>query len=148
MCIYDVLVDHGNFDKLLQLIDANDGIRTLLVEEDGPFTLFAPTDSAFVQFEKFLSENETSLVAVLANNEMVGKLLSNHLLEDELTREDLEELNDQSVTFMNGHSVKINSDDPGNILIDESIIEESDLLSSNGVVHIIDTILMPDNLVI
>lgn len=145
MCIYDVLVDHGNFDKLLQLIDANDGIRTLLVEEEGPYTFFAPTDDAFDELEKLLATKEMSLMSILSNNELIGKILSHHIVEGELTSDELDSMNTQNITLMDGQSIKVISED-GSIMLGDVNLDEADLIASNGIIQVIDSVMLSDNM--
>jgi len=145
MPLYDVLINHGDFDKLLQIIDASEGIRTLLMEEEGPFTFFAPTDAAFDDLEEMLASKNMSLIGILANEDLVGKILSHHLLEGKVLGDRVMTMNNKSTTLMDGQTSKITVNEDI-IKLGEAIVVETDLEASNGVIHSISKVMLPEGL--
>ena len=145
LSLYDVLVNHGDFDKLLETIDASEGTRAMLMEEDGPFTLFAPTDEAFDTLEEVLKSKDMSLMSVLADEELLGKILSHHVVEGTVMAADVMGMNGKSATLMDGQMapIKVEGD---KVMLGNATVIDTDIHASNGVIHVIDTVLLPDGL--
>ena len=145
LSLYDVLVNHGDFDKLLETIDASEGTRAMLMEEDGPFTLFAPTDEAFDTLEEVLKSKDMSLMTVLADEELLGKILSHHVVEGTVMAADVMGMNGKSATLMDGQmaAIKVEGD---KVMLGNATVIDTDIHASNGVIHVIDTVLLPDGL--
>ena len=103
----------------------------------GPFTVFAPTDSAF---EKLPSGTVDSLV-MPENKEKLTKILTYHVVSGAWMAEDLQE-GVQMVMSIEGSELKITKKH-GKVWVNDAMVETANVISSNGVTHIIDTVLMP-----
>jgi uncharacterized surface protein with fasciclin (FAS1) repeats len=133
MDIIDTAVGAGSFKTLAAALQAGGLIETL--KSAGPFTVFAPTDEAFAKLpagtvETLLKpENKEKLVAILTYHVVAGKVLA----------ADVVKLN--SAKTVNGKEVKI--DASNGVKINDATVTKADILTSNGVIHVIDTVLLP-----
>lgn len=132
--IVDVAVAAGSFETLAAALGAADLVSTL--KGDGPFTVFAPTDAAFAKLpagtvESLLApENKAQLTAILTYHVVAGKVKAKDVVE--LT----------SATTVNGADVAIAVND-GNVTINNAKVIKTDIGASNGVIHVIDTVILP-----
>ena len=133
--IVDTAVAAGSFTTLAAALDAAGLIDTL--KGDGPFTVFAPTDAAFAKLpegtvESLLKpENKDKLTAILTYHVVAGKVYAKQVVD----------LN--SATTVEGSDINIEVKD-GNVILDgNSTVTKTDIKTSNGVIHVIDTVLMP-----
>lgn len=123
----------GNFRMFLQALDVA-GLRQTL-KENGPYTVLAPVDEAFAKLPKtkleglFKPENKENLQGLLRNHIVSGKFLTNELKS-----------NDQTKT-MRGEELKVKSQ--AGLWVNEAKVVSPDLVAANGVLHGIDSILMP-----
>ncbi len=135
MDIVDTAVSAGSFNTLAAALQAADLVDTL--KGDGPFTVFAPTDEAFAKLpagtvETLLKpENRDQLVAVLTYHVVAGKVTS-----DQVVKLD-------SAKTVNGQSVAINASN-GGVMIDNASVTAVDIAASNGVIHVIDSVILPN----
>ena len=121
----------GIFNTLLAAAEAAD--LTSLLYNDGPFTLFAPTDDAFAALPHGTVEN------LLKNPEELATVLKYHLVEGNIFSD---ELNDgSSVATVLGSPVSINTTE--GVLVNNAKVIQADLEASNGVIHVIDKVLLP-----
>ena len=133
--IVEVAVDAGQFTTLAAALEAADLIDTL--QGDGPFTVFAPTDDAFAALpagtvESLLKpENRDQLVAVLTYHVVPGKV----------TAADVVTL-DEAKT-VNGASINISTEN-GSVYVNDATVVAADVDASNGVIHVIDTVILPN----
>jgi uncharacterized surface protein with fasciclin (FAS1) repeats len=133
--IVDVAVNAGSFNTLAAALTAADLVDTL--KGDGPFTVFAPTDEAFAKLpagtvETLLKpENRDKLVAILTYHVIAGKVTAADVIK--LT----------SATTVNGQDVSIKVMD-GNVMIDNATVSAADVMADNGVIHIIDEVILPN----
>lgn len=130
--IVDTAVAAGNFQTLVSAVEEAGLVDTL--KGEGPFTVFAPTDEAFAkipqeQLESLLA-NKTQLTAVLTYHVIAGKVMSTDLTDD------------MAVATVQGENVTINLDE-GSVMVNDAKVVQADIECSNGVVHAIDTVLMP-----
>ena len=130
--IVDTAVAAGNFQTLVSAVEEAGLVDTL--KGEGPFTVFAPTDEAFAkipqeQLESLL-ENKTQLTAVLTYHVIAGKVMSTDLTDD------------MAVATVQGENVTINLDEDG-VMVNDAKVVQADIECINGVVHAIDTVLMP-----
>ena len=130
--IVDTAVAAGNFQTLVSAVEEAGLVDTL--KGEGPFTVFAPTDEAFAkipqeQLESLL-ENKTQLTAVLTYHVIAGKVMSTDLTDD------------MAVATVQGDNVTINLDEDG-VMVNDAKVVQADIECINGVVHAIDTVLMP-----
>lgn len=102
----------------------------------GPFTVFAPSDLAFAKF------SEDELKAILADKALLTSVLTNHVVAGQLTANDV--VNSDSVTTLGGKTLPVRVDtETGDVFIGDARVKVSDVTAANGVVHIIDTVLVP-----
>ena len=128
--IVDTAVGAGNFKTLVTALKAADLVKTL--KGKGPYTVFAPTDEAFAKIPK------ADLDALLANKEKLSAVLTYHVVSGKVMAKDVKA---GDVATVNGKTIKITTDD--GVLVNTSKVTATDIKASNGVIHVIDTVLMP-----
>lgn len=133
--IVDTAVGAGQFNTLAAALEAADLVDTL--KGDGPFTVFAPTDEAFAKLpegtvESLLEpENRDQLVAILTYHVVPGKVYAADVV------------NLSAATTVNGSNVTIAASDAG-VRIDNANVIKTDIAASNGVIHVIDAVILPN----
>jgi uncharacterized surface protein with fasciclin (FAS1) repeats len=134
--IVDTAVDAGQFNTLAKALQAAGLVDTL--KGKGPFTVFAPTDEAFAKLpagtleELLKPENKDKLVGILTY----------HVVAGEVKASDVVKL--ASAKTVNGNPLKI-VPMSGNVMINDANVVKADILCSNGVIHVIDTVLLPES---
>ncbi|MGB5414943.1 MAG: fasciclin domain-containing protein, partial [Polyangiales bacterium] len=129
--IPDVASDHDGLLTLLAALDEADLIETLA--SDGPFTLFAPTDEAFAKIPK------EALDALLADPEALREVLLYHVVADDLTAAEV--LASPSLTTVQGGTISVQAEKATlNGMVN---LIETDIIAENGIIHLIDMVLMP-----
>lgn len=132
--IVDTAVAAGQFKTLVAAVKEAGLVETL--KGDGPFTVFAPTDEAFAALpegtvESLLKpENKKKLVAILTYHVVPGKVMAKDAMK-------LKE-----AKTVQGSTIDIEVKD-GNVMIDEAKVVKADIVTSNGVIHVIDKVIMP-----
>lgn len=132
--IVDTAVANGSFKTLAAALKAAGLVDTL--KGSGPFTVFAPTDAAFAKLPKgtveelLKPENKAKLTAVLTYHVVAGKVMAADVVKMKEGK------------TVQGGSVKINAMG-GKVMIDNATVVTADVAASNGVIHVIDTVLMP-----
>ena len=121
----------GIFTTLLAAAEAANLTRVLY--NDGPFTLFAPTDDAFAALPDGTVEN------LLKNPKELAKVLKYHLVKGNIFSSDLN--NGSSVATVLGSPVSINTTE--GVLVNNAKVIQADVEASNGVIHVIDKVLLP-----
>ena len=132
--VVDIIVE-SEVHTLLELAVGAAGLVDALSGE-GPFTVFAPTDDAVVALTEALGITAEDLLA-LPN---LGEILQYHVVAGEAFSDDLED--GQMITTLLGQDVTVSIDDAG-VMINEAIVIIADLEAENGVVHVIDAVLVP-----
>ncbi len=133
--IVETAVAAGQFKTLAAALEAAELIDAL--KGSGPFTVFAPTDEAFAKLpagtvEALLKpENKDKLKAVLLYHVVPGSVMA-----EQVTR-----LNGRSVKTLQGSSIKVRTSH--GVRVDNAKVIQADIKASNGVIHVIDTVLMP-----
>jgi len=133
--IVDVAVSAGQFDTLAAALKAAGLVATL--KGDGPFTVFAPTDEAFAKLPKgtvenlLKPENRDKLIAILTYHVVPGKVYAADVVKLE------------SAETVNGARVGIKVAN-GSVNIDNANVIKTDIAASNGVIHVIDTVILPN----
>jgi uncharacterized surface protein with fasciclin (FAS1) repeats len=130
--IVDTAVAAGNFTTLAKALQEAGLVETL--KGAGPFTVFAPTDEAF---KKIPAEK---LEAVLKDKEMLKKILLYHVVAGKVMAKDVVGM--KSAKTAQGSSIKIASKD-GKVMINKANVIKTDIMASNGVIHVIDSVIMP-----
>ena len=134
MDIVDTAVAAGNFKTLAAALKAGGLIDTL--KGPGPFTVFAPTDEAFAKLpagtvaDLLKPENKEKLVAILTYHVVPGKAMAKDVMG--MT----------SAKTVNGKELKLKIVD-GKVMVNDSTVVQADIQASNGVIHVIDKVLMP-----
>lgn len=135
--LVDTIAATPNLSSLSAAIKAA-GIADTL-KSAGPFTVFAPTDDAFNR----LSSNTMANVMKPENKEKLVKLLTYHVLPGKVTEKDMNGKHYKTKT-VNGKETEIDADDPGEgIRINKAKVTKADVAADNGVIHIINRVLMP-----
>ncbi len=130
--IVDTAVEAGSFNTLATALEAAGLVETL--KGDGPFTVFAPTDEAFAKIPS------DQLNALLADQEALTAVLTYHVVAGKVTAADVVELD--SATTVQGSDIDITVTDSG-VTVDNANVVTTDIMASNGVIHVIDTVIMP-----
>ncbi|MGB2201118.1 MAG: fasciclin domain-containing protein [Pseudooceanicola atlanticus] len=131
--IVDTAADAGSFTTLLAAAEAAGLVETL--KGDGPFTVFAPTDDAFAALPEgtvdtlLMPENKDQLTAILTYHVVPGKVMSTDLSDGMMA----ETVQGQEITVSLGDSV----------MIDDATVVTPDIEASNGVIHVIGSVIMP-----
>ena len=110
---------------------------------DGPFTVFAPTDAAFKKLEK---ENPGILKELLKpeNKKKLAGILTYHVVSGKVMSGDVVKLKDGTmVKTVNGQSIKVKN--AKGVMFNNSKLVKADIECTNGVIHVIDTVLLPTN---
>ncbi|MES2813715.1 MAG: fasciclin domain-containing protein [Pseudomonadota bacterium] len=133
MDIVDTAVANGSFNTLAAALTAAGLVETL--KGEGPFTVFAPTDAAFAALpagtvEDLLKpENKDKLTAILTYHVVAGKVMSTDLTEG------------MKAATVNGAEVTITLE--GGAKVNGAVISAADVAASNGVIHVIDSVILP-----
>jgi uncharacterized surface protein with fasciclin (FAS1) repeats len=122
----------GNFKTLLQAVKAA-GLEEAL-KNPGPLTVFAPTDQAFAAIEK------DKLAALLADKQALTAVLTYHVIPERVLAKDAARTN--SVVSMQGQPLAITSNG-GKVKVNQAQVIQADILCANGVIHVIDAVLLP-----
>jgi transforming growth factor-beta-induced protein len=132
--VVDTAVAAGKFNTLVAAVKAAGLVETL--KGAGPFTVFAPTDDAFAKLpagtveELLKPENKQKLVAILTYHVVPAKAMAADVASM------------SSAKTVNGKELKLKADG-GKVMVDNATVTTADIECSNGVIHVIDTVLMP-----
>ena len=132
--IVDTAVGAGQFNTLVAAVKAAGLVDTL--KGKGPFTVFAPTDAAFAKLPKgtvedlLKPENKAKLVAILTYHVVPGKVMSTDIAGKKLTPKSVQ---GQTIAVDATKDVKVNN----------AKVVTADIATSNGVIHVIDTVILP-----
>ena len=125
----------GKFNTLVAAVKAADLVNTL--KGPGPFTVFAPTDEAFANLregaleELLKPENKKKLQSVLTYHVVPGKVMSRDVVKLD------------SATTAQGSSINIRATDDG-VMVNDAHVVKADIAASNGVIHVIDKVILPE----
>lgn len=125
----------GQFKTLTAALKAAGLVETL--KGKGPFTVFAPTDAAF---EK-LPEGTVEELLKPENKEKLTSILTYHVVPAKAMAKDVSGMS--SAKTVNGEELELSVKD-GKVMVDDATVTKADIQASNGVIHVIDTVLMPD----
>lgn len=130
--IVDTAVAAGSFKTLVAAVQAADLVAQL--KSAGPFTVFAPTDDAFAKIPK------ADLDALIKDKAKLTKVLTHHVFAGNANSTDLAMLKDLSVA--DGGRLPILAG-KGSLRIGGALVVKADIAASNGLIHVIDTVLIP-----
>ena len=130
--IVDTAVEAGNFTTLAAALEAAGLVETL--KGEGPFTVFAPTDAAFDALPEgtveSLLEDTDALTSILTYHVVPGSVMSGDL-SDGMTAETVE-----------GSEIEVSISD-GTVMVNDATVTAADIGASNGVIHVIDSVILP-----
>ncbi|MDO8361549.1 MAG: fasciclin domain-containing protein [Actinomycetota bacterium] len=138
MDIVDTAVAAGDFTVLAEALQAAGLVDALKAE--GPFTVFAPTDEAFAAALEALGMTKEEL---FADTELLTAVLTYHVVSGAVLAADVVGLDGQSATTLNGAGIEIAVVDGGVVLNGDTNVVTTDIIASNGVIHVIDKVLLP-----
>lgn len=133
--IVDIASDSESFNTLVQAVEAADLGSTLAGE--GPFTVFAPTDDAFAM----LPEGALDYLLQPENQDVLAQVLQYHVVSGSVTSD---QLSTGSVETLNG-GVSVLVSDSG-VVVNNASVVDADIQASNGVIHVINRVLIPEPL--
>lgn len=133
--IVDVAASNPDFSTLVTALKSADLVDTL--NGDGPFTVFAPTNEAFAALPT------GALDALLANVDQLTKVLTYHVVPGMVTADDVMGLT--SATTVEGEPITISASSSG-VMVDNANVTATDIQASNGIIHVIDKVLLPPSL--
>jgi uncharacterized surface protein with fasciclin (FAS1) repeats len=131
--VVETAVANGNFKTLVAAVQAAGLVETL--KGPGPFTVFAPTDAAFAKLPKgtvedlLKPENKAKLAGILTYHVVGGKVMA-------------KDIKSGPIKTVEGSSAMIKADAMG-VSIDNAKVVTADVVASNGVIHVIDTVILP-----
>jgi uncharacterized surface protein with fasciclin (FAS1) repeats len=131
--IVDTAVKAGSFNTLVDAVKAAGLVDTL--KGAGPFTVFAPTDEAFAKLP------DGTVDALLKDIPKLKKILTYHVVSGKVKAADFS-LTLKSATTVEGSDVKIDASN-GSVKVNDATVSTPDVDTDNGVIHIIDTVLIP-----
>jgi len=130
--IVDTAVSAGQFKTLVKAVQEAGLVDTL--KGQGPFTVFAPTDEAFAKLPP------GTLEALLNNKEKLAQVLTYHVVAGKLKSGDVKP---GEVKTVEGQSVRVRTQG-GTVMVNNAKVIKTDIMASNGVIHVIDTVLLPN----
>jgi len=133
--IVDTAVGAGQFKTLAAALEAAGLIEAL--KGSGPFTVFAPTDEAFAK----LPAGTVESLLRPENKEKLKAILLYHVVSGNVPASKVVKLNGRSVKTLQGSSIKVRT--KHGVRLDNAKVTQTDIKTSNGVIHIIDSVLMP-----
>jgi transforming growth factor-beta-induced protein len=132
--IVETAVEAGSFKTLAAALQAADLVSVL--QSDGPFTVFAPTDEAFAK----LPEGTVETLLKPENRDQLVAVLTYHVVAGRVPAEEVVALN--AAKTVNGQRVDIAVKD-GKVMVDKANVVATDIACSNGVIHVVDSVLLP-----
>ena len=132
--IVDTAVAAGSFTTLAKALTAADLVATL--KGPGPFTVFAPTDEAFAKLPAGTVEN----LLKPENQAMLRRVLTYHVVPGKVMAADVVKVS--SAKAVSGDTLAINAKG-GTVMVDKARVVKTDIAASNGVIHVVDTVMLP-----
>lgn len=129
--IVDTAISAGSFKTLVIAVQAAGLAETL--KGKGPFTVFAPTDAAFAKIPK------AQLDALLADKAKLAKVLTYHVVAGKVMAADVKA---GPVKTVEGSNLTITTE--GGVMVDNAKVTATDIVASNGVIHVIDSVILPN----
>ena len=133
--IVDTAVSAGSFNTLAAALEAGGLVETLKAE--GPYTVFAPTDEAFAK----LPDGTVAMLLQPENKAKLVEILTYHVVAGKVTAAEVVTL--ESATTANGSDVAIRVVDD-TVFVNDSRVVATDIGASNGVIHVVDTVILPN----
>ncbi|MDX1664926.1 MAG: fasciclin domain-containing protein, partial [Candidatus Promineifilaceae bacterium] len=133
--IVGVVTSDENFSTLATAVEAAGLVETL--QGEGPFTVFAPTNTAFSALPA------GALDSLLDDPDALSNVLLYHVAEGALFAGDVAAMDMDSLEAVAGETVEISVDDDGNVFINDAQVTMTNILTTNGIIHVIDAVLLP-----
>ena len=133
--IVETAIAAGQFKTLAAALEAAGLVEALTGA--GPFTVFAPTDEAFAK----LPAGTVESLLKPENKEKLKAILLYHVVPGSVTAKQVTKLNGRTVKTLGGESIKVSTSH--GVMVNESRVTKTDIQASNGVIHVIDTVLLP-----
>jgi len=130
--IVDTAVSAGQFNTLVKAVQAAGLVDTL--KGEGPFTVFAPTDEAFAKLPAGTVE------ALLQDKQKLAQILTYHVVPGKVTAS---QVKPGAVKTVQGQSLSVRTEG-GGVMVDNARVIQADVMASNGVIHVIDTVVLPN----
>jgi uncharacterized surface protein with fasciclin (FAS1) repeats len=134
--IVETAIAAGSFKTLAKALQAADLVETL--KGKGPFTVFAPTDEAFA---KLPPETLNDLLKA-ENKQKLQRILTYHVVPGRVSAADVVKL--RTVKAVSGDTIDIKAN-AGSVMVDSARVVTTDVQASNGVIHVIDSVILPDD---
>lgn len=132
--IVETAVSAGSFKTLVTALEEADLVSTL--KGEGPFTVFAPTDEAFAKLPP------EQLQALLRDKEALRNVLTYHVVAGRMTSDRIADWELNQAETVQGQSIRIRTG--AGVQIDDARVVKADILASNGVIHVIDRVILPN----
>ena len=137
--IVDTAVSAKGFNTLVAAVKAAGLVDTL--KSKGPFTVFAPTDEAFAKLEK-AKPGTLAMLLKPENKKLLASILTYHVVAGKVMASDVVKLKDGTmVKTVNGNSIKVST--KHGVMVDGAKVVKTDISCTNGVIHVIDTVILP-----
>lgn len=135
--IIETAVAAGNFTTLVEAVKQAGLVETL--SGPGPFTVFAPNDEAFAKLDS------DTIQSILGDKELLTKVLTYHVVSGKHMAQEIIGMGEESeVKTVNGENVTVSVNAQQNkVMVNNSNVIATDIEASNGVIHVIDTVLVP-----
>jgi uncharacterized surface protein with fasciclin (FAS1) repeats len=130
--IVDTAIAAGSFNTLVKAVQAAGLVETL--KGEGPFTVFAPTDDAFAKLP------EGTLESLLQDKDKLAAILTYHVVAGKVMAADV--VNLKSAKSVQGQEISIKANG-GSVMVDNANVIKTDIETSNGVIHVIDSVILP-----
>jgi uncharacterized surface protein with fasciclin (FAS1) repeats len=134
--IVDTAMAAGSFNTLAKALQAADLVDTL--RGQGPFTVFAPTDEAFAK----LPAATLNDLLKAENKQKLQRILTYHVVPGRVSAADVVKL--RTVKAVSGDTIDIKAN-AGSVMVDSARVVTTDVQASNGVIHVIDSVILPDD---
>lgn len=131
--IVTIALESDKFNTLIKALTETGLVEAL--KGDGPFTVFAPTDDAFAKLP------EGTVEALLKDKETLKSILLFHVVSGSVTSKQVVNLDKAETLAGKNVKVKVNDD---KVMINDSQVIAADIMATNGIIHIIDTVLIPE----
>jgi uncharacterized surface protein with fasciclin (FAS1) repeats len=132
--IVDTAVAAGSFTTLAKALTAADLVATL--KGPGPFTVFAPTDDAFAKLPAGTLDN----LLKPENKAMLRRVLTYHVVPGKVMAADVVKLSSAKTVSNDTLPIKVSG---GTVMVDKARVVKTDIAASNGVIHVVDSVLLP-----
>ena len=131
--IVDTAVGAGTFKTLVTAVEAAGLVDTL--KGEGPFTVFAPTDEAFAKLPRGAVEG------LLKDEDKLKKILLHHVVAGKVTSKAVVKLDSAKTAAGSEVAIQVSG---SNVMVGKAKVVKADIMTSNGVIHVIDTVLIPE----